>query len=74
MRTAAFPQVRDLLQCPPETLEVRIVEPGTALVDRSYGSVGVPGLTAVTVNSATELQQVPSPRSTPLSAVRSPRC
>jgi len=51
-------EVRDLLQCPPETLEVRIVEPGTALVDRSYGSVGVPGLTAVTVNSATELQQV----------------
>lgn len=51
-------EVRDLLQCPVPTLEVRIVEPGTALVDRSYGSVGVPGLTAVTVTSAAELHQV----------------
>jgi hypothetical protein len=51
-------EVRDLLVPNQSTLEIRIVDADTPLADRTFGAVGVPGLTNRVVSSAEELSAV----------------
>merc|ERR1719321_266512 len=51
-------EVRDLLVPNTSTLEIRIVDADMPLADRTFGAVGVPGLTNRVVTSAEELSAV----------------